>query len=306
MKVFITGGCGYIGFSLIEELLAMKSVSAITVYDSLVNSNVNFFFGKKNEHSNKINFIKGNILDNYTLKKSLPGHDIVIHLAGRVSTPFSQASMHDFDQVNNWGTANLVSEVEANSDINRFIHVSSISVYGDTNGATIDETAITSPKTAYGNSKLRAERHVKRLSSIKDSFIIRAANVYGFNPCIRLDSVINKLMFDAQYKNRIEIYGSGHQHRPFIEVTELSQLIASYCNSEITFPSILNAVTINQSIIEIADVIAMIYPHLNRVHLDQHLEMRSITAATNNLLSQYVNSLGIERQLIKFNKLFRL
>ena len=306
MNIFITGGCGYIGFSLVEELLSMDDVSSITVYDSLVNSNVNFFFGQRNKNSDKIKFIKGNILDNYTLKKSLIGHEIVVHLAGRVSTPFSQSSMHDFDQVNNWGTANLVSEVESNSDIKRLIHVSSISVYGDTNGIAIDETSLTSPKTAYGNSKLRAEKHLKRLSSVKDSYIVRAANVYGYNPCIRLDSVINKLMFDAHYNNKIEIFGSGRQLRPFIEVTELSQLIASYCHSNISFPDILNAVTTNQSINDVAQVISSIYPQVNRVHLDQHLEMRSISATKSKIIEQYIDAVHIEDQLVKFKNLFRL
>jgi nucleoside-diphosphate-sugar epimerase len=113
-------------------------------------------------------------------------------------------------------------------------------------------------------------------------------------------------MFDAHYNNKIEIFGSGRQLRPFIEVTELSQLIASYCHSNISFPDILNAVTTNQSINDVAQVISSIYPQVNRVHLDQHLEMRSISATKSKIIDQYIDTVHIEEQLLKFKNLFRL
>lgn len=306
MKVFITGGCGYIGYSLVNKLLTKSNIESITIFDNLINSNINFFFGVKDENYTKLNFIKGNVLDNYNLAKSLPGHDIVIHLAAKVSTPFSQSSLHEFDQVNNWGTANLVSEVERTTEISRFVHMSSISVYGDSNGLEVSEISTTSPKTAYGTSKLRAEKHVKRLSETRQFFIIRAANVFGYNPCIRFDSVVNKLMFDSHFNKKVEIFGSGLQKRAFIEIDDLTNLVARYCNENIDYPEVINAVTLNHSINEIVDTIQEIQPNVDRVYLDQHLQMRSIAATTNFSRYNISDTSNLKDHLFKFKKLFRL
>lgn len=205
MKILITGGCGYVGYSLLQQLLPITSIEKIILYDNLYRSNPNFFLGKRMINADKIILINGDILDNFTLEKSIEGVDIVIHLAAKASTPFADSNSHGFDQVNNWGTSNVAMAVEKSKKVKKLIYLSSISVYGNTEGKIVDENSVTAPKSFYGVSKLKGERHIKRLSTKLETFIFRSGNIFGFNPSIRVDAVINKLMFDAQYKKKIEV-----------------------------------------------------------------------------------------------------
>jgi len=61
----------------------------------------------------KVRFIKGDILDSRQLRKALAGIDVVYHLAAKVTTPYANADSHFFEQVNHWGTAELVQAVKA-------------------------------------------------------------------------------------------------------------------------------------------------------------------------------------------------
>ena len=280
MRVLITGGCGYIGYSLLKFLLPQISIDEIILYDNLYRRNSNFFLGEKLSHASKVSFVRGDILDNFSLEKAIAKVDVVIHLAAKASTPFADSNAHAFDQVNNWGTANVVNAVEKSLKVKKFIYVSSISVYGNTRGQTVSENSVTAPKSFYGISKLKAERHVNRLSKKIETYIFRSGNVFGYNPCIRLDAVVNRLVFDAQFKGKIEIHGNGEQMRAFTSVNCIGQYLTKVCCSDMLSSGLYNLVNYNLSINEIAEEIQNLYPDLELMHLDQHLEMRSITVTS--------------------------
>jgi len=278
MRILITGGCGYVGYSLLQHLLYRAGIDEIILYDNLYRRNPNFFLGQKLFNPQKVKFVQGDILDNYTLEKALEGVDIVIHLAAKVSTPFSDNNAHQFDQVNNWGTAAVATAIEKSDTIKTVIYLSSISVYGSTKGETVNEDAITAPKSFYGVSKLNGEKHIQRLSNKIDTYIFRAGNVFGFNPCIRLDAVVNRLMFDAQYRGKVEIHGHGKQQRAFASVNCIGQYLAKICFEKPLEPGLYNLVNYNFSVNSIVESLKKIYPELETVYVDQHLEMRSISA----------------------------
>src|SRR6476660_9652676 len=122
MNVFITGGAGYIGTELVKELSERNDVKKILVYDNLSRGNFNFFIGQHSE-GNKIKFIQGDILDSRKIRKELKGIDVVYHLAGKVTTPFANIDSHFFEQINHWGTAELIYAVEE-SDVKQLIFTS--------------------------------------------------------------------------------------------------------------------------------------------------------------------------------------
>src|SRR3989344_173121 len=126
MRILITGGAGYIGTELSYKLAEIKEVSEIVVYDNLSRPNYNLFIGVQKFPHNKIRFVQGDILDSRKLKKVLKNMDVVYHLASKVTTPFSDQNPHLFEQVNHWGTAELVYAVEE-SNVSRFYYLSSIS-----------------------------------------------------------------------------------------------------------------------------------------------------------------------------------
>ena len=150
MKVLVTGGAGYIGTELISALIAKPEVEQVIVYDNLSRPNYNMFLGLRLQKHAKITFVKGELLDTRALRKVLKGVDVVYHLAAKVTTPFANADAHSIEQVNHWGTAELVYAVE-DSNVKRFIYTSSTGVYGSSKDA-VDETTAPEPQSLYATS----------------------------------------------------------------------------------------------------------------------------------------------------------
>ncbi|MDX1407557.1 MAG: NAD(P)-dependent oxidoreductase, partial [Saprospiraceae bacterium] len=129
MKVLITGGAGYIGYSLVRQLLEdVDHLHSITIYDNLSRQNYSFFTEAQFDHK-PITFIHGDILDGRSLERALDGIDCVVHLAAKVTTPFADHEAHQYDQINHWGSAQVARAIEC-SDVRKVIYLSSISVYG--------------------------------------------------------------------------------------------------------------------------------------------------------------------------------
>ena len=272
MKVLITGGAGYIGTELVMKLNECTDVSEIVVYDNLWKNNYNLFLHSKIKKG-KVTFVKGELLDSRKLETVLQGVDVVYHLAARVAARLVNASHHLYEQINNWGTAELVYAVEK-SNVKKFIYASSIAVYGDIN-EKIDENTIPNPKTYYGSSKLRGEEHVQRLMSKIDTYTLRIGNVYGYGTSMRFDTVLNKFMFDAEFKGRIKILGEGNQKRAFINIERLTDLLANLKTSGLKSGT-FNAVEYNMSVNDLVENIKNMLPDTEMLFVSQHLKLRNI------------------------------
>ena len=288
MRIFITGGAGYIGTQLVSVLAAKEEVSEIIIYDNLSRSNFNFFIGHHFSNHHKITFIKGELLDSRQLKKYLRGVDVVYHLAAKVTTPFANTDPHFFEQVNHWGTAELVYALE-DSDVKKLIFTSSTSVYGSSS-RSVDESTIPNPKTFYGISKLRGEEHVQRLADKMDTYIFRCGNVYGYNKSMRFDAVINKFMFEANFNKKISIHGDGRQHRSYIHINCAAMVLASVINDKLEVGT-YNMVERDLQVLEIVDVIKEMIPELEFIFVNQHLKLRQLLVKPN---LELMNRLGIE------------
>ena len=286
MKVLITGGAGYIGTVLTKNLVIHPEIDEIIVYDNLSRKNSNLFLGDRMPNAEKVKLVNGDILDLRKLSKVLKGVDIVFHLAARVSTPFANVDADFHEQVNHWGTSELVSAVEE-SNVEKFIFSSSTSVYGASEGF-INENQIPDPKTFYGISKFRGEEHVRRLMKKRNALILRCANVYGYSRSMRFDAVINRFMFDANFTKRIQIHGNGKQHRAFIHVNVLIKAMIGCLFNEV--PSgVFNVVDKNLEILDVVDVLKEIYPTLEFIFINQHLDLRQMQVDRNSKLREFVD-----------------
>jgi len=286
MNILITGGAGYIGTELTYELEKNPKVKEIVIYDNLSRGNVNLFIGK-HKLSDKIKFVQGDILDTRLLKQTLKGIDIVYHLAAKVTTPFADQNAHFFEQVNHWGTAELVYALEE-SDVEKLIYTSSASVYG-ASAKEADENTLPNPKTFYGISKLRGEEHASRLlGNGIETYIIRCGNIYGYSKSMRFDSVINKFMFDANFKNRISINGNGEQYRSFIHIDKTANILANLIFSNLEEGK-YDLVEDNLIINHIADTFKTIYPELEMLFVNQQLKLRELKVNPNHKLNALTN-----------------
>lgn len=272
MRVLITGGAGYLGTELAIHLDKNPEVTKIIIYDNLCRNNYNLFL-HSGIRRGKAKFIKGELLDTRKLREILKDIDVVYHLAANVTTPFANESPHLFEQVNNWGTAELVYAVEE-SNVSRFIHLSSISVYGSSE-EFVDINTIPNPSTFYGTSKLRGEKHVERLIPKLKTYILRCGNIYGYGVSMRFDAVINRFMFDACFLGKIHIHGTGTQNRSFIHVEKVANIANNLLLSDLD-SGCYNLVDKSFSILEIADYIKELFPDVEMIFSNQHLHLREL------------------------------
>ncbi|HET8858331.1 NAD-dependent epimerase/dehydratase family protein [Marivirga sp.] len=286
-KILITGGAGYIGSALIEQLLPLQEVKQIVIYDNLSRNNYHFFLGEKLPNQEKINFIQGELLDTRKLKKALKGIDTVIHLAAKVTTPFADADPHYFEQTNHWGTAELVYAVEE-SEVKHFIFASSVSVFGSST-ELIEENHAPNPRTIYGISKLRGEEHVARLMDKINTQILRLGNVYGYTNAVRFDAVINRFMFDANFNKRIAIHGDGKQHRPFISIQKASEILKQVAIKNDIPSAYYNVVDHNLQVLDIVDALKSIYPEMEFTFINQHLKLRELLVSPETNLQKHID-----------------
>ncbi|MCS5664086.1 MAG: SDR family oxidoreductase [Flavobacteriales bacterium] len=304
MNILVTGGLGYIGYTLIEQITKkLNKADSIVIYDNMSRQE----FSLLNAHhldGKNIRFVKGDLLDNRLLKSEVDKADIIVHLAAMVTTPFEDKFFHHFDQVNHWGTANLVSIVEE-SEVKHFIYPSSISVYGHGEDV-IDVDSKLQPDSSYGTSKFQAEKHVRRLAKKIPTHIIRSGNVYGYNPALRLDSVINSFMYQAHFDGKVRINGDGSQCRGFISVADFSALIAALIKNPTYESGIHLAVTKSLQINDILETLMKIYPELEFIYTNENMRMKSVQVKTPSKILGDLNIelKDLEEELLEFKKSF--
>lgn len=305
MKILITGGAGYVGTSLVQQLAIDEKVKEIIIFDNLSRSNYNFFIGREYPNGNKIRFVHGDLLDSRKLKKLIQEVNVVYHLAAKVSTTASNTAGHMHEQVNHWGTAELVYAIEE-SEVEKVIFTSSISVYGSSKNLIDEKSGIINPKTLYGISKMRGEEHVDRLKGKIPTYILRLGNVFGYNKSMRFDGVINRFMFDAHFNNRIRINGSGKQARPFVHINAVKQVLAQLLHADIP-SSTFNLVDRNLQVLDIVDVLKEIYPQLEFIFINQHLQLRELQIEPQTTLYNhlpYPTNGNLKEELLAFRKEF--
>jgi dTDP-L-rhamnose 4-epimerase len=143
-KILVTGGVGFIGSHLVDELI--KSGHDVMVYDSLVPENFGFNQEVPSYFSKKARLIRANLLDYEILKNAVKEVEIVFHLASKLGIGKSMYEIRNFIQDNTLGTSNLLNIlVNENHSVKKLIVASSNSIYGE--GLAICESCgIVKPK----------------------------------------------------------------------------------------------------------------------------------------------------------------
>lgn len=304
MKVLITGGAGYIGTELSFLLASKDEVEEVIIYDNLSRQNYNAFIGLTKYPAGKVRFVEGDILDTRKLRKELKQCDAVIHMAAKVSTPFSDQNPHLFEQINHWGTAELTYAIEELSNIKKFIYLSSVSVYGSGANEFSISTDI-NPRTFYGISKMRGEEHVARIKDKVPTYILRLGNVYGYSKSMRFDAVINKFMFEANFKRKITINGDGNQVRSFTHIVHTSRTLSAILLRNDLSPDLYNLTEFNLSVNDVVDQIKHLYPDLEMIFVSQHMKLRGLKVAKDERLNVLnIGATDFNESLATFKKEF--
>ena len=212
-KIFITGGAGYIGTSLIPMLLWQGH--EVTVYDSLLFKNGDKlipFFQDPN-----FSFVKGDVLDIDKLQKAMADHNVIIHLAALVGFPICREKGEQVSrQINVLGTQNVIDCM--NSD-QYLLFGSTGSNYGEVKGICTEKTAL-NPLSIYGKTKTEAEQAVMQRPN---STAFRFATAFGVSSRLRLDLLVNDLTYKAIKEGYAVIYEPGFL-RTFIHVRDIANV----------------------------------------------------------------------------------
>jgi len=219
MRVLLTGGAGFIGSNLSEELI--ERGYKVIIYDNYDE----YYQGKKFNLKNlakrrECTIIEGDILDYEKTLEAMKKTDIVIHLAAQPGVRYSTRNPEKTFKVNVLGTLNVLKAAKQSS-VKKVVFASSSSVYGNPEYTPIDEKHPTNPISIYGISKLAAEKicliyhRMEKLPVV----ILRYHTVYG--PRQRPDMAIHKWTKQILDNKPVTVYGDGRQIRDFTYVSDV-------------------------------------------------------------------------------------
>ena len=220
MRTLVTGGAGFIGSHLVDELI--KDGHEVIVFDNLST-------GKKENINPKAKFFLIDIsheqyFKDETMKDIMTGVDVVFHTAAKARVQPSIENPIEFNDINVGGTLNMLQAC-VDYGVNRFVFSSSSSVYGDTEEIPTSEFSRTNPISPYALQKLIGEQYCKLFTDLYDleTVCLRYFNVYGDR--MSLDGAY-KLVIPIFVGQRLEgkpmtIRGDGEQRRDFTYVGDV-------------------------------------------------------------------------------------
>jgi len=247
-KYLVTGGAGFIGSHLVENLV--KQGHDVRVLD-------NFLTGKREnivEFLDKIDLIEGDIRDLNTCMQAVEGVDFVLHQAALPSVPRSIEDPVLTNEINIKGTLNLLLASKQNN-VQRFVFASSSSVYGDDEILPKREGAEGVPLSPYAVTKLVGEKYCQVFSRVfgLSTISLRYFNIFGprQDPYSQYAAVIPLFITRIIQGERPAIFGDGEQSRDFTYVANIVEanrlaIEAPEISGEVINAACGNKTTVNQ------------------------------------------------------------
>ena len=250
MRYLVTGGAGFIGSNIIDELL--RRGHEVAVLDDLST-------GKEHNLSHardKIEFRKGTITDLATVHECCKGVDYVIHLAARASVPKSVADPIETNRINIDGTLNVLVAAR-DAKVKRIVFAASSSAYGETPTLPKLETMQPEPISPYGVTKYVGELYLQVFGRVYglENVSIRYFNVFGprQDPSSQYSGVLSRFMLAVLQGEPPVIFGDGEQSRDFTYVDNVVDETLRACEAKGASGIVFNGgtearITLNQVI----------------------------------------------------------
>jgi UDP-glucose 4-epimerase len=296
-KWLITGGCGFIGTSLIQRLAKNKHIKQIRVLDNLS-------VGTKDDLRNIVDFCDysnlkdegiflkiGDIMDNNLCIEVSKNIDCIIHLAANTGVPQSVKNPRLDMETNVVGTVNMLEAARING-ISKFIFASSGAPVGEIEPPIHEEIA-PHPVSPYGASKLAGEGYCSSYYKTfgVNTIALRFGNVYGPGSKHK-SSVVAKFIKNVLDKLVCEIYGDGCQTRDFIFVLDLIDAIVKASSLKIGGEIFQIASGNELTILELAEILKDLF-----FQLDYNMEFNFGAKRNGDVMRNYSDTSKAQRLL---------
>jgi nucleoside-diphosphate-sugar epimerase len=229
MRYLVTGGAGFIGSNIVDELV--RRGHQVTVLDDLS-------AGKESnlaEVRGKIDLRIGSITDLAAVQTACHGADYVIHLAARTSVPRSVQNPVETNHVNIDGTLNVLVAAR-DAKVRRFVYAASSSAYGETPTLPKTEAMQPDPISPYGITKYVGELYAQvfgRVYSL-ENVCVRYFNVFGprQDPSSQYSGVLSRFMLAVIEGQPPVVYGDGEQSRDFTFIENIVDETLRACEAK--------------------------------------------------------------------------
>jgi nucleoside-diphosphate-sugar epimerase len=250
MRFVVTGGAGFIGSNLVDELVR-RGHSVVVLDDLSAGKEENLSFSRA-----KITFVRGSISDLETCQKAFQEADYVIHLAARTSVPRSVKDPIESNRVNVDGTLNVLVAAR-DCKVRRIVFAASSSAYGETPTLPKREDMQPSPISPYGVTKLVGEMYLQVFgrSYGLENVSLRFFNVFGprQDPTSQYSGVLSRFMLAMLDGASPVVYGDGEQSRDFTYITNVVDAVLRACEAPGASGMVFNVgtasrITLNQTL----------------------------------------------------------
>src|SRR5271163_1433747 len=248
MRYLVTGGAGFIGSNMVDELV--RRGASVTVLDDLS-------AGKESNLAavrDKIDFHCGSITDLETVQKVCAGADYVIHLAARTSVPRSVKDPIESNRVNIDGTLNVLVAAR-DAKVRRVVYAASSSAYGETPTLPKVESMQPAPISPYGVTKYVGELYAQVFGRVYglENACVRYFNVFGprQDPTSQYSGVLSRFMLAILEGQTPVVYGDGEQSRDFTYIANVVDETLRACEAKDASGKVFNGgtgerITLNQ------------------------------------------------------------
>ncbi len=217
-KFLVTGGAGFIGSNIAQELVS-RGEDVVVLDDLSTGQEANM-----ESFRSDITFIKGDIRDRETVARALSGVDYVLHQAALASVPRSIENPVLVSDVNVNGTVNMLEQSRI-AEVKGFVYAASSSAYGDSETVPKKEEMLPRPLSPYAVSKLAGEHYCSVFSTVYGlpTLSLRYFNVFGprQDPTSQYAAVVPIFISKLLKGEQPTIYGDGEQSRDFTYVSNV-------------------------------------------------------------------------------------
>ncbi|MGD9672518.1 MAG: NAD-dependent epimerase/dehydratase family protein [Candidatus Nitrosocosmicus sp.] len=246
-RALVTGGCGFIGSHLVDELLR-RGIETY-VLDNLSTGKIENI--SQHFDNNMFHFIQGDISEVSQIFRGREGFEVVFHEAAIASVTLSVLNPNLVFESNVNSTVKLLNFCKE-AGVKRFVFASSSAVYGDLQGQELSEDNYCKPTSPYGASKIAIEHflHSYWKSYGLETVSLRYFNVYGPRQSKNEYSGVITIFVDKLIRSEpLTIYGDGNQIRDFVNIKDIVKANMFAMESEGCVGQTINIGTGNQTTI---------------------------------------------------------